>query len=250
MESFCLGTVENNKLKQRTKYFYHTAESLLRAIDMLNPEELKNAKIIEVSHKRKTSDEDYSQYGGYFISKYKVEKEFDFSDYLDFFEHLCWTRSYEKDKKKILPFIISSTDFNEEILSNLLLKFSTEEMVYIIENVPAIVDELRKELLDLIIKDRIDTNFKKLIVIEKASVMATINSQSKDSELPALNFKKEYFRALSKYFAFKDVGFSIELLKELQKEGILTKEQIIDIGYVCNCSENVKFCSLILKSLK
>lgn len=91
-------------------------------------------------------------------------------------------------------------------------------------------------------------NFEKTLIIKKFYLMKQVNSQSKDTELPELNFKKEYLKILNKYLIqTNDIEVRLILVKEMKMAGIIKYNNFIDNTYCDICHRKLKICSYLKK---
>lgn len=102
------------------------------------------------------------------------------------------------------------------------------------------------------INQRIDIKlFEHLMLLDDLNLKESIDSQSKDSELPKLDYKLEKSRLLNKYLQdFSFISIRALVIKEMMKLGILTKEKIFDCSFINDCNRKMKICDIFTENLQ
>lgn len=87
-----------------------------------------------------------------------------------------------------------------------------------------------------------------ILKIEKKIIELKISNQSEDSEIPNIDFKKEYYLVLSSYLSNKSNEVRISAINQMYEEKLFPQkvlDNFCDKSLKNTCSRKIKFCNLI-----
>lgn len=114
------------------------------------------------------------------------------------------------------------------------------------EEINQLISYFKSEIIDV----NQNNYFEKILLIEKESINRKVQNQSENSEIPNIDFKKEYYNVLSVYLKEelknKDrIQMKLIIIKEMYEENLLSEkisDSFYDSKYICECGKDIKLC--------
>lgn len=103
-------------------------------------------------------------------------------------------------------------------------------------------DNFLKNLYFNALKNLDEASFRMFLEELKIKILLNIRTQDENTELPKLDFKKEYYKALSKHLTCEIREFRMMVLETMYKDFLITKKQLYDKDYRCDCRRPLKLC--------
>lgn len=148
-------------------------------------------------------------------------------------------------KPKHLSYFLLGLD----IIKDSLEEFVLNNIEYTVIKNASQNPTFKEVIIDLYSKIKTTGNldlFEKLMAIENILLKLSIESQSEESEIQKLDFRKEKIKQLNIYLTeFKFCLILSRVIKEMVSEGILTKEEVIDKKYIKECKREIKYCDIL-----
>lgn len=88
-------------------------------------------------------------------------------------------------------------------------------------------------------------DFRCLLLIKRKIIEKICNEQCEDTELPKLNFEKEYYRYIKSFLNHPIITVRLMIIEEIKEMKLLPDsfiENIYDDSYVCECVRSLKLC--------
>lgn len=153
----------------------------------------------------------------------------------------------DKDKTEFLKTYLTSGYLLNDTLIELINIIENEKLI---NTIGAYIPENFIENINNSLKENFNMKLaKKLLIIRKGNIKEKCDNQSQETELPKLDSKVEYLKVLNEYLDYDSLEFTLLIIKEMIKEGYITKEDCSE-DFIKSKTDGKNAYSLVRKQIE